>query len=114
VELRSNAGRHLDCVGHPAISLSAPQSHTDTYRGLPRAGTVRHPPHQVAATRWVKLCEAQNDIRERKWSGVFYAPISNVVGIPLVQIKIGMPVKVFFEPAGEEIFLPKFHSADEP
>jgi uncharacterized OB-fold protein len=36
--------------------------------------------------------------------------ISNVVGVPFDQIKIGTPVKVFFEPAGEEIFLPKFRA----
>jgi uncharacterized protein len=39
--------------------------------------------------------------------------ISNVVGTPIDRIKIGMPVKVFFEPAGEEIFLPKFQAAQE-
>lgn len=37
--------------------------------------------------------------------------ISNVVGTPLDRIKIGMPVSIFFEPAGEEIFLPKFRAA---
>ena len=39
--------------------------------------------------------------------------ISNVVGTPFDRIKIGMPVKLFFEPAGEEIFLPKFRLAQE-
>ena len=36
--------------------------------------------------------------------------ISNIVGTPLDRIKIGMPVNVFFEKAGEEIFLPKFRA----
>ena len=36
--------------------------------------------------------------------------ISNVVGIPVDLIKIGMPVTVFFEPAGKEISLPKFRA----
>lgn len=38
--------------------------------------------------------------------------ISKVVGTSLDHIKIGMPVTVFFEQAGEEIFLPKFRLAD--
>ena len=36
--------------------------------------------------------------------------ISNIVGTPFDHLKIGMPVKVFFEPVGEEIFLPKFRA----
>ena len=36
--------------------------------------------------------------------------VSNVVGVPHDRIKIGMPVTVFFEPAGEGIFLPKFRA----
>ena len=39
--------------------------------------------------------------------------ISNVVVTPFDRIKIGMPVKVFFEPAGEDISLPKFRVAGE-
>jgi len=39
--------------------------------------------------------------------------ISNIVGTPFDRIKIGMPVKVFLEPAGEEISLPKFRAAHE-
>ena len=39
--------------------------------------------------------------------------ISNIVETPFDRIKIGMPVTVFFEPAGEEIFLPKFRVADD-
>jgi hypothetical protein len=40
--------------------------------------------------------------------------ISNIVGTPVDRVKIGMPVTVFFEPAGEDIFLPKFQLAQEP
>ena len=39
--------------------------------------------------------------------------ISNVVGTPIDRVQIGMPVSVFFEPEGEEIFLPKFRAAEE-
>ena len=39
--------------------------------------------------------------------------ISNVIGTPFDRVKIGMPVSVFFEPAGEEIFLPKVRFVDE-
>lgn len=39
--------------------------------------------------------------------------ISNVVGTPFDRIKIGMPVTVFFEQTGEDIFLPKFRAARE-
>jgi len=39
--------------------------------------------------------------------------ISNIVGTPIDRVQIGMPVSVFFEPAGEEISLPQFRAADE-
>ena len=38
--------------------------------------------------------------------------ISNVVGIPYDQIRIGMPVEVVFEAISDEITLPKFRPVD--
>jgi hypothetical protein len=34
--------------------------------------------------------------------------LSNVIGIPWEQVKVGMPVEVVFEDVTEEITLPKF------
>jgi uncharacterized OB-fold protein len=38
--------------------------------------------------------------------------VSNIVGIPHHQVKIGMPVMVLFEQASEEIFLPLFRPVE--
>lgn len=37
--------------------------------------------------------------------------ISNLVGCPWEEVKVGMPVEVFFEKATEELTLPKFRPA---
>ena len=37
--------------------------------------------------------------------------LSNVVGLPVVDVKVGLPVRVFFEDVTDEITLPKFRPA---
>jgi len=37
--------------------------------------------------------------------------ISNLVGVPWEQVKVGTPVEVFFEKATDDFTLPKFRPA---
>jgi uncharacterized OB-fold protein len=38
--------------------------------------------------------------------------VTNIAGVPHDQVKIGMPVAVFFEKASEEVFLPQFRPVE--
>jgi len=40
--------------------------------------------------------------------------VTNIVGCPVDEVEIGMPVEVIFEEAGEGIFLPKFGPRPDP
>ena len=40
--------------------------------------------------------------------------VSNVIGVPPEDVKIGMPVEVVFEPVDEELTLPLFRPREEP
>lgn len=98
--------------------------------------TYRHPPSPICARCWspehdwvpssgrgtvYSFVVVHHQFRE--WSGeVPYVTaivelaegpriVSNIVGVPHDQVKIGMPVGVFFEQASEEIFLPLFRPA---
>ncbi len=59
-----------------------------------------HPPYNVV----VVLMDGTSDVRL----------VSNLVNVPADQLRIGMPVSVYWDAIGDGMFLPRFSGRDSP